>query len=111
MSDRLPDDLPGGWEHVAEFEPHPLAVGQVWRKMGPIDALRIERVMLPGNPQYDGGAPGISVRRTVYSHRVKWSKDTGFWGGSQEMLHKRLEEGGYSLANPSNPNTDEQVQP
>ena len=67
--------------------------------------------MLPGNPQYDGGAPGISVRRTVYSHRVKWSKDTGFWGGSQEMLHKRLEESGYSLANPSNPNTDEQAQP
>lgn len=109
MTDRLPDDLPGGWEHVAEFEPHPLAVGQVWRKMGPIDALRIERVMLPGNPQYDGGAPGISVRRTVYSHRVKWAKDTAFMGGLEEDLHHRLQMSGYSLAIPTSSTTAKQA--
>lgn len=37
-----------------------LREGQVWRKAGPFDWLRVEKVMLPGTPGDDGGLPGVS---------------------------------------------------
>jgi len=36
--------------------------GAVWRKDGPCDWLRVERLMLPGEPGYDGGLAGVSVK-------------------------------------------------
>jgi hypothetical protein len=42
MSDRLPSDLPGGWEFNSPFKAKPLAKGQVWRKCGPLDAIKID---------------------------------------------------------------------
>lgn len=99
-ADRLPEDLPGGWEYQAGFEPRPLQRGQVWRKMGPVDALKIVRVMMPGNPEHDGGANGISVRPTVVGRggRVQWSSRSWFWLGDETQIHARLKEHGYTLA-------------
>ncbi len=39
-----------------------LYVGQVWRKHGPCDWLRIKAIHLPDYPGADGGAPGVSVQ-------------------------------------------------
>lgn len=98
--DRLPPDLPGGWEFIATFEPVKLQAGQIWRKRGPIDAIKIERVMLPGYPENDGGAPGISFRPTIVNQggRVVWSRKTWFKLGTHEELHQWLKESGYKLA-------------
>ena len=35
--------------------------GEVWKKMGPADAIKIVGVQLPGYPNYDGALPGVSV--------------------------------------------------
>lgn len=35
--------------------------GQIWRKDGPCDWVKIIKVLIPGHPQHDGGAPGCSV--------------------------------------------------
>jgi hypothetical protein len=99
MDDKLPNDLPGGWAFDKPFSPEPLAVGQVWRKAGPSDAVKIERVMQPGQANHDGGIPGMSVRRTEIASKVRWKKDTEFWPGPVSTLHERLREGGYALAN------------
>lgn len=99
-SDRLPEDLPGGWEYHADFEPRPLQKGQVWRKMGPVDALKIVRVMLHGHPDHDGGANGVSVRPTVVGRggKVQWSSKSWFWLGNEIQIHARLKEHGYTMA-------------
>lgn len=47
-----------------EFE-----AGQIWRKDGPVGWERIEEVLTPDNPYYDGGAPGIIV--TSFNNQVK----------------------------------------
>ncbi len=99
MNDSLPHDLPGGWAFEKPFASVPLAIGQVWRKAGPGDAIKIERIMQPGQADHDGGIPGISVRRTEIASKVRWKNDTEFWPGTASMLYERLEEGGYALAN------------
>lgn len=98
--DRLPKDLPGGWQYKSEFQAEQLQCNQVWRKMGPVDALKIVRVMMPGHREYDGGASGISVRPTVLGKagRVQWSSKTWFWLGSESQIQARLMEHGYTLA-------------
>lgn len=99
MDDTLPSDLPGGWAFDRAFSLAPLAAGQVWRKAGPSDAVKIERVMQPGGDEYNGGIPGISVRRTEIARKVRWKKDTEFWPGPVSALLERLRAGGYALAN------------
>ena len=37
-----------------------LSAGQVWRKHGPCDWLRVNRIMLPNTEHDDGGLPGVS---------------------------------------------------
>lgn len=71
MDDTLPNDLPGGWDFDKPFSAEHLAVGQVWRKAGPSDAVKIERVMQPGQAEHDGEMPGISVRRTEIASKVR----------------------------------------
>lgn len=39
-----------------------IKVGQVWRKQGPYGWLKIERILAPGHPDYDGGLPGCVAR-------------------------------------------------
>lgn len=95
----IPSDLPGGWEFNKPFQPNLIQVGQVWRKCGPLDAIKIVRVMLPGHPDYDGGAPGISVKNTSVSGcNVIWERKTWFKLGSLPQLHRWLEVHGYALA-------------
>ena len=102
MSDRLPKDLPGGWEFTGDYKPDPLQAGQIWRKTGPVEALKIVRVMQPGYTEYDGGAPGISICPTVSSAggRIKWDKQTWFRAGTLTQIHDFLKTHGYSLAQP-----------
>ena len=99
-AERLPRDLPGGWEYHDDFRAEPLQSNQVWRKMGPVDALKIVRVMMPGHAEYDGGANGVSVRPTVIGSggRVTWSSKTWFWPGDERKIHARLQEHGYTFA-------------
>ena len=99
-ADRLPEDLPGGWDHNGTFQEVPLKAGQVWRKTGPVDALNLIRVMMPGHPENDGGAQGISVRSTVIGigGRIKWSSKTWFRLGDEKAIHAFLKQHGYSLA-------------
>lgn len=40
--------------------------GQVWRKRGPCGWLRVEQVLIPGEPGYDGGLPGVWVTFGTY---------------------------------------------
>lgn len=37
-------------------------IGNVYRKAGPCDWVKIVRVQMPGHENYDGGLPGCSVR-------------------------------------------------
>lgn len=99
-ADRLPNDLPGGWEHHGTFKAVPLNKDQVWRKAGPVDALKIIRVMFPGHPEHDGAAQGISVRPTVIATggRVTWSRKTWFKLGNEAQVHEFLRANGYTLA-------------
>ena len=34
---------------------------QVWRKEGPYDWLRVERIVAPNYPDYDGGLSGATI--------------------------------------------------
>ena len=50
--------------------------GDVWRKSGPCDWVKVLRVQMPHDPNYDGGAPGCSV---VFSnHRGNWKRKRWF---------------------------------
>lgn len=99
MMDKLPKDLPGGWKFDNSFTPEPLSTGQVWRKCGPIDAIKIIRVMMPGHSEYDGGAQGISViHTTVKRCKVVWERQSWFKGGSEAQLLNWLNESGYAPA-------------
>lgn len=97
MDDTLPNDLPGGWNFNKPFIAVPLEVGQVWRKAGPADAIKIVRVMQPGHSEYDGGLPGISVRRSEIAKKVRWLSDTEFWPGNVPQLQEGLKTHGYAL--------------
>jgi hypothetical protein len=82
---QLPSDITGGFWFYPPFVPHPLVVGQVWRKCGPIDALRIESMQFLGCPHFDGGLPGISVRFSEFKRgRVRWCKDRMFIPANNE---------------------------
>lgn len=98
---QLPDDLPGGWDHPAPFRRVPLSAGQVWRKSGPIGALKIEGLLYPGQPDYDGGLQGVSVVRSVaLCDRIVWGRRGGFLPGNEDLVLRYLEASGYSLAPP-----------
>lgn len=99
-ADRLPIDLPGGWESKTRYTPEPLKAGQVWRMAGPVGAIKILRVMMPGHPEHDGGAQGISVSTTVIDRggRVRWSKQSAFLMGTEKQTHSFLQLHGYGLA-------------
>lgn len=99
MALKIPKNLPGGRSFDATFAPAPIRKGQVWRKAGPVGAVEILRVMLPGEPEYDGGAPGISVRTTQLGARsVSWGRKTWFWPGTERQLMQKLKNDGYALA-------------
>ena len=108
-ADRLPNDLLGGWSHLNSFRPVPLEKGQVWRKIGPVDALKVIRVMMPGHSENDGGAQGISVRPTTIgsSGKIRWSNKTWFRMGTEKQIHNFLKEHGYSLANSGDCHVDQ----
>ena len=54
-----------------------LEVGQIWRKHGPADWLRIEQIQMDGHPDYDGGAPGVSV--SVRTWKGRWKNQRWFY--------------------------------
>jgi hypothetical protein len=82
---KLPKRFPGGARFDGEFEPVPLALGQVWRKAGPLSALRIERLQLPGRVDYDGGLPGVSVRVTGHNgSAIIWEPHGSFYPAKTE---------------------------
>ena len=58
-----------------------IKVGQVWRKLGPYGWWKIERIVAPGYPRYDGGLPGVSI--TAYPPQLN-----GIWlrGGKQYFI-------------------------
>ena len=100
MSIRLPPDLIGGWAYNSSFKPVPLKKGQIWRKIGPIEALKIIRVMQPGHLEYDGGAPGISIVPTEVGSggRIRWARQTWFRPGSTDDIYQFFQLHGYTLA-------------
>ena len=50
--------------------------GDVWRKSGPCDWVKVLRVQMPGVPGYDGGLPGCSV---VFSNwKGNWQRKSWF---------------------------------
>jgi hypothetical protein len=51
--------------------------GDIWKKAGPCDAVKVVRVRMPDCPDYDGGAPGCSVR---FSDTLgRWKPKTWFY--------------------------------
>lgn len=48
----------------------------VWRKNGPCDWVKVLRVQMPHNPNYDGGLPGCSV---VFTNcKGNWQRKSWF---------------------------------
>lgn len=94
MSDkRIPRNFPGGYSFDGEFIEAPLEPGQVWRKHGPVGALKIERILLPGFPDYDGASPGVSCRHSKIGRygRIVWERGTWFHpAGSQEDFWQQM---------------------
>ena len=43
--------------------------GQIWRKQGPYNWLKIERIVDPDYQNYDGGLPGVTI--TSYPPQLK----------------------------------------
>lgn len=71
-----------------------LHVGQVWRTAGPYGWVRVESLMFPGSPDYDGGAPGVSVRERT--HRGQWRDCRWFIPAASEAeAVERLSRGSY----------------
>lgn len=96
---KIPTNLIGGRSFDGRFTRATLREGQQWRKAGPVGALQIVRVMQPGRAGYDGGAPGISVRRTTMgASAVRWERKTWFWPGTEDDLLKVFEAHGLVLA-------------
>ena len=64
-----------------------LKEGQIWRKQGPYDWIRIERIIMPGYPDYDGGLPGMVVRN--FPPQLKGIQlrggNTSFYAGNNSM--------------------------
>ncbi len=51
-----------------------LQVGDIFRKTGPCDWCRVERIVLPGFQEFDNGAPGVSVSFSEFFRgRPRWS--------------------------------------
>lgn len=50
--------------------------GDVWRKNGPCDWVKVLRVQIPHNPDYDGGLPGCSVVFTNF--KGNWQRRSWF---------------------------------
>jgi len=72
---KLPKELKGVARFDAPFVAAPIKAGQVWRKSGPCDALKIEKVMLRGTPDDDGGLPGIVCRFSRLARgRIVWGQ-------------------------------------
>lgn len=63
-------------------------VGDVWRKEGPCDWIKVVRVCLPDCPGHDGGAPGCSVRLTNW--RGNWERKTWFYPAKDSAEFERL---------------------
>lgn len=64
-----------------------LKEGQIWRKQGPYDWIKIERILMPGYPDYDGGLPGIVVRHfppQLKGIQLRGGK-TGFYADTSSM--------------------------
>lgn len=103
MATVIPKDLEkcGGWEFNNEFTQHTLSIGQIWRKCGPVDAIKIRLVMLQDYPEYDGGMMGISAFMSeldTTSSQVNWSTTPYFIAGSFETIMAYFKTNGYSLA-------------
>lgn len=104
MATKIPKDLEkyGGWEFTEPFQEYPLEVGQIWRKCGPVDAIKIKSIILPEYPDYDGGLNGISVRFSRLPSNatsVSWAREGSFISGNYERIMKFFKENGYALAN------------
>lgn len=86
-------DNPG----VGVDAPVRLEVGQVWRKAGPYDWLRVTDIMLPGSPKDDSGLPGVSFDALGRNGRGK--KDMGWFvpGRDQETIINWLRNTGRFL--------------
>ncbi len=95
---RFPRGLAGGGEFLAPFRPVPVAAAQVWRKCGPVDALKIERVVMREHLGYDDGLPGVVCR---FSHMVggslRWSRRFFFPARDEADFHRLMRESGRAL--------------
>lgn len=103
MATVIPKDLEehGGGEFKSEFMPHTLSVGQIWRKCGPVDAIKIKAIMLQGYLDYDGGIMGISAfmsELNTISSKIEWSTESYFIAGSYDSIMAYFKTNGYALA-------------
>ena len=71
--------------------------GQIWRKLGPFDWIKITHIEDPKYPGYDGGLIGVGV--IAYPPQLKGVKMRGghreFWPGSE--WEERVKENRFLL--------------
>lgn len=93
---RIPTNFPGGYSFEGEFAKVPLAVGQVWRKHGPVDALKIVRIVMPDFEHWDGASPGVSCRHSIIGRngRIVWERGRTWFhpAASQEDFWQQMKE-------------------
>lgn len=90
---KSPGDLPGAWSFHAPLQAAEFKVGQVWRKCGPVDALRIERICCQGILNTMAVLLELaSVNRLVQSVFIgarkpgsSWARLTSLWIGCNNM--------------------------
>jgi hypothetical protein len=70
-----------------------LFVGQVWRTAGAYGWQRVEAVLLPGSPEYDGGLPGVVVRERF--HTGRWGMTWFIPAADEAAALKKLATNGY----------------
>ena len=74
--------------------------GDVWRKAGPCDWVKGVRVQMPDHPNYDGGAPGCSVRFSTGFGG--WKRRTWFYMAANEAdFERRMREDNRTRLRPN----------
>jgi hypothetical protein len=76
MQETKQKDKPEKATEVAGQDERLVMPGDVWRKNGPCDWVKVLRVQMNHNPKYDGGLPGCSVVFTNF--KGNWKRKSWF---------------------------------
>lgn len=77
-----------------------IAIGDIWRKDGPCDWIKVVGITLPGFNEWDNGAPGVSVVMSGYKRKGGWQWLAQGWfvlaNSPDDFARRMIESGRYA---------------